>query len=401
MNFQQNYYQDALQDITHNRLYEAKKKLELILKHSPYHQETNWALGLVEAAIGLPHAALKRWTLLKSPSSSKIKLIESKLSTYEQLYSQYNEALRFIKCDKYEDAIEIFEKLLEHQTQLPLPMEFYKGYYLLLFFMKRFSLLFTKFSEAPPYIRNAEDIKRIERKAIRVKQSRRKRVGGVMSGAAAVFLAISVYSQYDLKKTASGTHEQSLTSKTAASEVNSDASLEKIRVLEAEKKSLEARLSQNEEDLNRASELEKIILLSHTNLQDLVQKAAFEQYREGRANVLNKSFAEAAAPLQNSFELAPDSYFSDDNLYLLIKANQELKNDNQVKQLIDTFFEQKSRHFKQSPYYDDLLLEIAKVSLVEGNYIETIEELDNIINKYPNSWTAYEAKRMKQRVEEQ
>lgn len=393
MKFYEECYQKALEDISHNRLYAAKKKLETILENIPYHPETNWALGLVEASIGLPHSALNRWSYIDEVPASKIQLLESKLLIYEQLYNQYNESLRFIKNEKYEDALKIFEKILEHETQIPLPIEFYRGYYLLLLLKRKANLLLTQFSEAPGYIQASSEINAIKRKALRVKRTRKRRAGSLMAGAAVLVMSLGVLSHYDLQKeTASPVIQGSVKKDTKSS-----PDLAKISTLEVEKSSLEAQLDENEKKLNN---LESILALSQTNPEELSQRAAYLQYQEGRRLVSDQSYEEAIKVLQTSYELEKDSYFSDDNLYLLIKANQEFKDKEQSKKLIDLFFLERSNHFMQSPYYDDLLLAKAKNDMAEVNVTQAIEAFNFIIEKYPQSWTAIEAKRMKERVEE-
>jgi TolA-binding protein len=416
-------YEQSLKLISESRYEEALELLKKWATKVPNHSVLHWTVGLLEAAMGYPHAALHAWNKVDASEipdvENKRNLTEALLPTYEKLYEQYNETIDLIQNGNVEGVFSRFEELLAKRDTYPLPLPFYEGYLYSLVVNGKEQEAREKLLELPLHVKNTEAIQKLKRTFAKVDLesssagSSKSSAWQKMRMAVAIVLALVVggASMYalDLKEDVqpAGTVEQDDTSHNGddvvAGEEDGQASnegedqdtneyadlLAQIEALQDENEQLSSGMEEATSELAKQQELEDLISLVDVNLEDLKLDGAKKAYLEGLQLYNNGSFAEALERLTASLEIYDNEYFSDDSLFYAILATEKLGQD--AGHLYDQFLTYENSHFVQSPYYDDVLLNKAAYLLEKGQAEEAKSILEEVEASYSDVWTGQKA----------
>lgn len=145
---------------------EASSLLEKIVDEVPDFSEALWALGLNDVLTGFPFKALEKWNgiqYLEGIDLPEVRgLVQAKLPLYAQLYEQYNESLVLLQQEEYKQAADLFDELLSHQVDVPLPLEFYYGSILIKIVIGQEKFAFDESIAFPAYVRKNQEFQEIE-----------------------------------------------------------------------------------------------------------------------------------------------------------------------------------------------------------------------------------------------
>jgi tetratricopeptide (TPR) repeat protein len=406
-------YQQALRLIDVENLEAAKGLLTKILVKYPLHAETNWTMGLLEAATGNPIEALERWSSLdesKVPNVSiKRELVMGTLEKYKEFYELYNEAIALIAKDNLSEAKVKLETVLRDDEEFPLPVLFYRAYLLLLQLLEDESTYQLIVAKLPSYVASSSDIKEIVRKrsiqsapAEGISEKSGKNTFKIFSIAASIVLALTIGvigSQYLFNQDDS---QQASIQVVDSSELDQkEAEIQQLeqKVIElaaAQESELQKLEEKNEELTGKLEYHTNVLTLANLSMDEIIVDAATRSYKQGRSLFLQQNYTEAASRLQESYALGIDNYLADDVLYYLIVSYEKVGNIQDNEALYDEFLGSQSEHYLKSPYYDDVLLKKATYLVKQGEKEMAVSILDRLINDFAADWTGQEAMRIKQ-----
>ncbi|WP_026568437.1 tetratricopeptide repeat protein [Bacillus sp. UNC41MFS5] len=376
-------YNLAIQYLQAERYEEAALILEKMIKDYPLCPEVNWALGLLHVLSGFPYLALTQWKNVQTAKhlSSK-QMIEEKIPLYDELYSNYNQALHMIEAAEYHLAKNIFHNLLTFQAELPLPVDFYHGYLLTLIVTGEDKSVPQEINYLPLYVKNSSVIRELKLllenhqpqepngvEEISFKNNWSKRIiigSGLVASLLMGGVGFRVFSQQNEAKPV--IQQQGSTPKT-----------------EIFKKETVRSKGQSEGQVKQPDTID-----TNSRLESST-KAGFSTYREGLTAFRKKDYRAAAAQMEKSLSLEPKEYFSDDAMFFLIESKQRLNEKENIHFLYDHFFSQTSHHYVYSPYFDELLLGKAKILIEDGNTKDALPLLEKILTDYRQEWTSVEA----------
>ncbi len=157
-------YEDALFHIEQEEYEESLEKLNEILQHTPIHPQVKWTLGLVYASLGLPYKALDAWKNISDIDSDSVSSYRDRLITilplYQSLIEVYNKGISLIRENELQKAMYLFDELISHQSEVPLPLDFYKTNLLLTIILQKTNPL-LKVQAYPKYVLNHSSVSTI------------------------------------------------------------------------------------------------------------------------------------------------------------------------------------------------------------------------------------------------
>lgn len=146
---------------------------------------------------------------------------------------------------------------------------------------------------------------------------------------------------------------------------------------------------------------DELLQLAGIDMESLSYEAAYRSYQTGLALFHSGSHEQAAEHLTKSRELHQNSYFADDNLFYLMESKRKLLQTEELGVLYDEFLNSESVHYQNSPYYDDVMLHKA-LALAEWSHRSEAEKLlQEIIDRFPDQWTARKASSIIQKLAEE
>lgn len=407
----QTYYNQAL-DFIRKQDYElAGRSIQIILDFVPSHTEANWAMGLIEAALGEPFKALNRWKRVsadKIPAvSEKINQVKEQLARYEQSFAMYNEGVTASTNKEWARALECFDKAIQEAGDVPLPSSIYKAYILALLHHGESEKGIAFLNDLPEFMRNSNDIKALkplteqnqdephvheQKKQNKIKRFRMKPVLSLISGAvlASVVWAFINFSEQEIPET-----KASSPSVSSTVEADNRIALLEKREMQLQSELEEAKLEQVEAELRveqselQAEQMEQLLNLAQIDVEELQGKAGYQAYKKGLESYQAGEYELAVSLLEKSQLLVSDMYYSDDAAYYFIRANKQL--DRNVESFMDAFLQNTTPIFMESPYRDDLMLQVAHTYLEESKWSKARSILQEIIETYPLEWTSEKA----------
>lgn len=412
-------YNHSLAYIANGDYEQARILLEQADREVPGIPLLNRILGYVEIQTGYPHYAVTRWNRfsleeLVLPKDRK-EWAESLLPQYDTIYERYNYALEQIHKGDYDAALKGFEALIARDKQVALPVRLYRGYFLLLARTGSYETMFNQMDASPDYVKMSREIRHLRTRmevwctpTAVVSKPRQSKV--LLSALAASVLLIMgllgtvyVMSNENTEPLALQTEGSEPTVATPSAEAEPVQTLEKndvdsmeiaklneqVKVLDAEKATLETELKQVREML---SGQEKVRVLSGTSEESLTLKAAnqlynsgFQLFKQGRYKEAEQAFAESGA-----FGL--NTYYADDNLYYWMESLKKQELHSEAAKLYDRFLNESDPNYLRSPYLDDVLLFKAEYLLESGEEEATMSLLEKLVTDYPKEWTADRAR---------
>lgn len=409
-------YNEGIRLLQMEQFEEAAFHLEKVARNFPHFKPALWALGLIDILLGFPHRALGKWSecegLNVETYAMDMEMVRGKLPYYEKLYSQYNQAINYIKKQQFQEAAVIFEMLFSLRTELPLPLECYKGVILTKIMDGNVEELDQVISSFPIYVQNSMVIRELKEEIQKVldgqkieaastietvplpsgnRSLRRNMLYGLGLIASMLIGVTGMWLINDGKST------EQLTVSQEKSDSNNQAT-EKVTLLDAEitrlnkeKRNLEKELETKIEESTNKSQL---LMEANINQNTLVAQAGFNTYQKGLDEYNIGHYENASNQLERSHELQSNEYFSDDSLFFLIKSKQKLNERESALTLCDQFLKQDSQHYLASPLRDDVLLEKARLLIDSGDSTGAREVLELVVSEYQQNWTGREAKIM-------
>ncbi|SHM54216.1 tetratricopeptide repeat protein [Gracilibacillus kekensis] len=379
-------YQQALDFIDKKDYLRAKKVLEDIMIHYPDHSQLLWALALVEARMGNPYHAK---AMLRSVSPGVIpqvrelqKQIDLQFPKYKVIFSRYNEGIKKVKKGQFQKALQDFSVVFHEDHDLPLPVSVYKAYLISLIHSGDRKKAFSLYNEAPLYIQQSIDLNRYRIKE-EPKSSNRRWLSMV------AFATVLVIGLFVGSKVFPDTKEIPIVAEdTDAVQVDEDLLSDQRNKIDTLESKLEEQMITYEALEDEYSQMEERIGFV-TNLENLNTLASKEAYQQGLKAFHQEDYERAATLLEKSYNYDHEQYFSDDARYLQIQSS--LMVGQPVEEAMVSFIESKSSHFQKSPYLDDLMLQLAELAIDKGQIEQATELLREIVDRFPQQWTANKA----------
>ena len=374
-----------------------------------------WALGLTYVMSGFPHKALQEWKDLSVEEIPHImvskKNAEEKLPTYEKLYQKYNDSLDLVKGNEFGEARTAFKELLSFQEEVPLPFDFYEGY-LLSSALEEVEGVGEDILTFPIYIQNHPTIIEIQKKLKLQnepvsnqntnKKKAFKKVFYITGLAASIMIGAFVMNDINERspsKNAAIEQPVVLDPEKIGSSQDQVANLEtKITQLQSDKDKLLAELENQALKIEEQTKVQEILTTANVDYASLEAKAGLVLYQKGVSAYENKQYEEAVSFFDQSHSAIDNEYYSDDALYYFIQSKKKLEQVEGIEGLYDKFLLTNNIHFKDSPYYDDVLLEKAEWLSKVGEDNKAITLLEQIQSEYPEEWTALRSKNIMKEI---
>ncbi|WP_058308431.1 tetratricopeptide repeat protein [Gracilibacillus massiliensis] len=378
-------YRLALHYIGEKDYLRAKKLLEDIAIHYP-NSQVMWALALVEAMTGNPFQAKR---LLRSVSPEVIpqaknlqEKIEHQIPEYKLLFSSYNDGIEKVKKGQYLEALQDFSDAFDKGKDLPLPVAIYKGYLLSLMHSGDQKKAFDLYRIAPLYIQQSIDLSRY-RSAEKPKKSSRRWI------MVAAFVTVLMIGLFVGSKAFPDTKEIPVVAEDNETAQEEEEFLSEqsdtIATLESKLDEQMATYEMLEEEYNEMEERIGFV----ADAEDINAIASNEAYQQGLQAYQQGDYQNAAILLEKSYRYDDQQYFSDDARYYQIQAFQRAGQS--IEEEIFAFITSTNSHFQTSPYRDDLMLQLAELSIDKGKVEQATELLREIVDTFPQQWTAISA----------
>ncbi|WP_066072610.1 hypothetical protein [Neobacillus soli] len=403
-------YNLAIKYIHAERFEDAALFLEPLVKEYPSFTEAKWALGLLQVLLGFPYKALQLWKNIDDANLLSYKqMVEEKLPQYDELYENYNQALKLIQAEEIHQAKTIFHELLSFQKEVPLPVDFYYGNLLAQLLTGEVERASQEINSSPLYVINSSVIRDLE-KTINLHQSNQP---AFLEKAVVQDLPNKVWSKgffIGSGMTASlligalgmwifGGAKEVYRAEPVIQQNAGDSGIDTEKSKDLKKEfSVPQEVKTNVKAKQR--ELDDMIHNDDIDKSNLSVKTGLNIYRNGLTAFRNKDYRKAAVLMEKSLTLQSSEYFSDDAFFFLIKSKERLNEKENLLPLYDRFLSQPSKHFVHSPYMDDLLLDKAKLWIEIGNAKDALPLLEEILTKYKQEWTAVEAAKIFKQITE-
>lgn len=326
---------------------------------------------------------------------------KSVLEQYKDIYSMYHHATRLIKEDNLDSAELILQEIFKDHDNLQVPIEIYKTYILLLLTNKKEKQARLFLSNAPEEIKYAGEILQIQQKYNLVivdkvqkhkKYISKKMIYGLLGILIMCIVGIGMINSDILKRPDQDSKNVSVLKKQIQDLEVKNKTMEN-QVNEANKKLTEAsEAKKNESENEKQPELEPPT--TNSLKPETVVKESVESYEKGFKHFQNKNYQQSVEQFKLSYTLDATNYSSDDALYYLILSEQRMNKKANVRPYISEFVNQKNELFKNSPYYDDVILMQAKLLITDGKNKEAEKLLNEIVDNYKKEWTANTATRL-------
>lgn len=386
-------YHESLKCINHQQYDEARALLEDVIKTNPNHSQLNWALGLIDAATGFPFDAIKRWKKVdhkQFPAVEKLlQSLEEQLPVYKKVFDQYNQGVRLAKNKQYEKARKYFA-LAFHQGvehNLPLSIHIYKSYILSLLYSDKRTEALDLFKNAPLYIKNSSKLYIVQK--VFQDQTEKRRTSKIWFSRISIAIVLVIVFFLGGLMSSEKDNDPAIIIEEQSSQLE-----ELLKSETAIREQLEKQITLNQEYVNRMTtaeevnqHLEEVFELVTVDLHDLEKEASYQAYIQGMEAYQNEDYTLASELLGKSFALKEDRYFSDDAIYFYIQSLHQLGES--TYELMMTFLA--TENFIDSPYRDDIMLQLAQYHLTNHEINQAKTYLNRIITNYPDEWTAKKA----------
>ncbi|AKP76063.1 tetratricopeptide repeat protein [Priestia aryabhattai] len=409
MNQYLTYYNQAIDCLKREYYEEALSLLKRINVNKQNAAQVKWALGLTNVMMGYPHQAIRYWEEISDTEVANIKFAKNqtttRLVTYESLYKTYNDAITLMQHNDFSQASNHFQELLSFKHKIPLPLEFYRGYLLLMIAKGEISFIANELVSFPTYIQRHPVIQEIknranieQKKVVKKKPFILKKKKNILAFSllmcivTAVFITIYV----DKGKSQALYTESTALNKEYTNEISSYK--QKIDNLERKGTQLQTKLNQSNKKIQQQENLQSLLSSEGVDVNQLAQQIGESTYRQGYSFYQKHNYKKAASYFGKSQSVGMDAYYSDDALFYLIQSKKHVNHHADVTNLYDEFLAQNNRHFKTSPYRDDILLEKAEALIEKGNAEEAKKLLNTIQQDYPGQWTALKSKGLLKKV---
>ncbi|WP_088071896.1 tetratricopeptide repeat protein [Gottfriedia luciferensis] len=329
----------------------------------------------------------------------------SLLEQYKQVYEMYNQASRLIKEDNLDSAELILQEIFNEYKEIQIPIEIYKTYILLLLTNKKEKLAQQFLGNAPDEIKYAGEMLQIQQKyqltldekPLKTKKLLSTKVIFSLIGGLVICFSVFGIVKSDLLTNKSNGKESQLQKQIKTLEDQNKTM--KAQVNEAQKK-----LTEKESDATRKKEKMKADkegnaatnILKPTNVVD----QAVAAYNKGLELFKAKQYEEAIKEFKISYTLDSTNFSSDDALYYLIMSQLKINPKVNVDSYLTEFINQSNKSFKDSPYYDDVLILQAESFIKNHKIVEAKTILNDIVNHYGKEWTANKAKTLLKNLKE-
>ncbi|MBY0029943.1 hypothetical protein H7K20_22940 [Priestia aryabhattai] len=409
MNQYLTYYNQAIDCLKREYYEEALNLLNRINVNKQNSAQVKWALGLANVMIGYPHQAIRYWEGICDTEIANIKFAKrqttTSLATYESLYKTYNDAITLMKNNDFSQASNSFQKILSFKHKIPLPLEFYRGYLLLILVKGESSFIANEIASFPNYIQRHHLIQEIKNRVntqkgdiLKKKSSIFKKKKNILAFGLLMSIVIAVFITTYVDK---GKSQALYTQSTALNkEYMAEISGYKQQIDNLERKDtrLQKKLNQSSKMVQQQENLQSLLSAEGVDVNQLAQQVGASTYRQGYLFYQKNNYKKAASYFGKSQSIGMDEYYSDDALFYLIQSKKHLNDHADVTNLYDEFLAQNNRYFKTSPYRDDILLEKVESLIEKGNAGEAKQLLNVIQQDYPGQWTALKSKELMKKV---
>lgn len=413
-------YNEAIRLIQQQEFFLAEKQLKSLLQDGQAADEVKWVFGLVQIYLGRPQLALSYWERISNPAAfrmeEKKQHVLNSIPAYEKLYAQYNEALSCIHQKQFEEAFTQLKELINFPDALPL--EIYEAFINTAYYLNETEEATNVLQNAPKHILTAPSIHRarlVQLNAVQLQNekllvieqtkkvqqlhqqvnSNKKVRNGLFAGVgvlAAALLAtvIAFYPGDEPSTSVAEVDEIPVEEQAEPTQLAADGTNDNVKQLEAEVAALEQKLQEVNTTIETFNQKEALLLSTNVSMDSLIHDAQNNQYQVGYQHYRNGRFEQAKEALLNSREFEQDVYYADDALYYLIQTKKRLGEED-LQADYEQFITSELSYFKQSPYYDDVLLQYAEDALHTQKYEQAKQLLQRIKLEFPQEWTALKA----------
>lgn len=410
-------YNEAIQLLKQQDFLKAEKLLRQLTKEDQQADEVKWALGLIQIYVGKPYQAITYWQTVKDREHYKIDQqiakVEQILPKYDEIYETYNQALVYIKEQQFEQALANFNQCLAFKDALPI--EVYEGFVNLAYYLDKEDLVDEMLKHAPKHVLAANKIHRTiqlkkntqqliqdnnkfeanEKNLQQEVKVARKQRNGILGGGLALVMALLATMVLVNKEDV----ESNVTPIVAESEIKTEVVSEKnvqstdtemVQELEQKIITLEEQLTESTESIEQLHAKENLLEQKNISLDIILADAQKKQYQTGYYYYQNGQYDTAVDLLQKSLQFEQDVYYADDAHYYLIQSKIKTGGNN-LKEDYDRFINNELESYKQSPFYDDILLQYAQYEMNHDNNDVAKQLLNRVTTEYAQEWTAKRA----------
>ncbi len=387
------------------------------------------AFGAIKLGLGKPSQALSIWKLVPAEElqefEEKRKFTEAVLPIYSRLQQLYLAALTEAGRQSYSQSEELFKQLFETGKHVRLPVDYYYGYMLMLASSRQLTAAANVLAEAPMYCQQHAKIMPF---AVRLRNtintlglesgtvSKNRPLGSwtprraAMS--AATFATVATIGLFLLfsgqfPKYSSADVDQPVAEMSINSEgANSYGKLETLEVLEAELEKLRTEKTAILEQLTAAEDrgnqlegqsnhLTETIEAAIGSVESAREAASLNAYRKAMSFNRQGEYEKAVHSFELSLEQGIVAYYSDDALYYLIQALEQILRNEEARSLRQQFIERAGSAgmlvYQESPYLDDLMLQEATSLMEDGRTNDATFYYQKLRNEYGTDWTGKRA----------
>lgn len=396
-------YNEAIILIQKGSYLKAEKILKELASQVPNNSLTYYTLGLVEATIGKPYEALRSWDRVSAEENPSIRvereqLIEA-LPAYEAIFTKNNAALKEGQAENFSQSIALYKEIMNEGKDIPLPVTIYEGYLLCLLLSEQLTEFEKVYGSAPNYVKEAPQVRElyfmmdtaglnsqlIQSKA-RYKRNKRFLIGFISAAAIAVIAALGI----SLNKDSSEPTPSAAASEAVNEKLTADLEKE-LEDLKEENNTLRSNADKLAAEEVSNAELSQLVKATDVDIASLEAEASEGLYQKGYAAYESGDYEGSVESLTRSIDYNNKAYYSDDAHFFLI---QSLYVTDQLEEAVTQMHAFLEANYAESPYVDDVMLQLAKSSLQMGDREQASALLLSILELYPDEWTASEAQKI-------